>query len=192
MKMKISIGPATLLYPAPVLVIGTYDKDDQPNIMTASWGGICCSNPPCVAVSVREATYTHGNLKHHKAFTINIPTEDQLVQADYIGFTSGRNENKFDTLAYTPIKSEHVHAPIVKEFPFSHECKVLHITEIGSHTQFVGHIIDTKVHKDFIGENNNPDPLKIKPFAFDPGTRGYYSLGKRLANAFSAGKALKK
>ncbi len=90
--MKISIGPATLLYPAPVLVIGTYDKDDQPNIMTASWSGICCSNPPCVAVSVREATYTHGNLMKHKAFTINIPPEDQLVQTVYVGFTSGRAE----------------------------------------------------------------------------------------------------
>ncbi len=189
--MKVSIGPATLLYPAPVLIVGTYDREEKPNIMTASWGGICCSNPPCVAVSLREATYTHGNIKEHKAFTINIPAEHQVTHADYIGFTSGRRENKFDTLGLTPIRSALVHAPLVKEFPFSHECLVLHITEIGSHTQFIGEILDTKVDKSMTGENNNPDPLKIKPFYFDPGTRGYYSTGKRLEDAFSAGKVLK-
>jgi flavin reductase (DIM6/NTAB) family NADH-FMN oxidoreductase RutF len=54
--MNISLGAKTLIYPAPVLVVGTYDKDGKPNVMTASWGGICCSQPPCVAVSLRKVT----------------------------------------------------------------------------------------------------------------------------------------
>jgi len=60
--MKKSLGPKTFIYPTPVLVIGTYDREGSPNMMTAAWGGICCSSPPCVAVSLREATYTYGNL----------------------------------------------------------------------------------------------------------------------------------
>jgi len=48
--MKKSIGPKTLVYPTPVFAIGTYDKAGKPNVMTAAWGGICCSTPPCVAV----------------------------------------------------------------------------------------------------------------------------------------------
>ncbi len=190
--MKISLGPVTLLYPAPVLVVGTYDKDDKPNMMTAAWGGICCSDPPCVAVSLREATYSYGNIKEHKAFTVNIPSEDLIKQADYVGFTTGRSENKFDTLGLTPVQSQLVHAPIIKEFPFVLECRLIHITEIGRHTQFIGEILDAKVDETMTGENNNPDPLKIKPFYFDPGTRSYYSTGKRLGNAFSIGRSLKK
>ena len=54
--MKKSLGAKTLVYPTPVFVVGTYDKAGKPNAMTAAWGGICCSQPPCVAVSLRKAT----------------------------------------------------------------------------------------------------------------------------------------
>jgi len=74
--MKKSIGVKTIVYPTPVFVIGTYDQRGNPNIMTASWAGICCSSPPCVAVSLREATYSYGNIVLHKAFTVNIPSSD--------------------------------------------------------------------------------------------------------------------
>lgn len=37
--MKKSIGAKTILYPAPVLIVGTYDKNGNPNAMTAAWGG---------------------------------------------------------------------------------------------------------------------------------------------------------
>ena len=82
-SMKNSLGAKTLVYPTPVFVVGTYDKEGKPNVMTASWGGICCSQPPCVAVSLRKATYTHGNILARKAFTISIPSESHVQQADY-------------------------------------------------------------------------------------------------------------
>ena len=44
--MKKSLGAKTIVYPTPVLVVGTYDDDGKPNVMTAAWGGICCSVPP--------------------------------------------------------------------------------------------------------------------------------------------------
>ena len=72
--MKISIGAKTIVNPAPVLIVGTYDKEGKPNAMTAAWGGICCSNPPCVTVSLRKATYSYGNIVANKAYTINIPS----------------------------------------------------------------------------------------------------------------------
>jgi len=192
MKMKVSLGPGTLAYPTPVFVVGTYDKTGKPNLMTAAWGGICCSKPPCVAIALREATYSYSNIMEQKAFTINIPSEDMVKEADYVGIVSGKTENKFETLGFTPVKSELVNAPYVDEFPFVLECKLLHILEIGRHTQFVGEILDAKVEPAVQASNNNPDPLKMKPFYFDPGTRGYYSTGKRIGDAFGIGKELKK
>jgi flavin reductase (DIM6/NTAB) family NADH-FMN oxidoreductase RutF len=50
------------LHPKPAAVIGSYDKDGKPNIMTAAWIGISNSNPLSIAVSMRPATYSYGNL----------------------------------------------------------------------------------------------------------------------------------
>ena len=60
--LKTSMGAKTLIYPTPVLVVGTYDAEGEPNVMTAAWGGVACSNPPCVSVSLRAATASHGNI----------------------------------------------------------------------------------------------------------------------------------
>ncbi len=76
--MKKSLGPGTWLYPTPVFVVGTYDAAGKANVMTVAWGGICCSKPPCVAISLRKATYTYGNLMQRRAFTISLPTRDQV------------------------------------------------------------------------------------------------------------------
>lgn len=117
--MKISLGKKTLLYPAPVCVVGTYDRKGVPNVMTAAWAGICCSNPPCIAVSLRKATYTYENIMERKAFTVSLPSEDYIQQADYFGMISGRDENKFDRTKLTPAKGELVDAPFVMEFPLA-------------------------------------------------------------------------
>jgi flavin reductase (DIM6/NTAB) family NADH-FMN oxidoreductase RutF len=70
-NMKKSIGAKTILYPAPVLIVGTYYKNGNPNAMTAAWGGICCSSPPCVTISLRKATYSYSNIVLNKAYTLN-------------------------------------------------------------------------------------------------------------------------
>lgn len=115
--MKKSIGAKTIVYPTPVFIIGTYDKNGKPNAMNAAWGGISCSIPPCVSISLREATYTHGNIKDKGAFTVNIPSEKYIKEADYFGMASGKNENKFDVTSLTAVKSEKVDAPYIEEFP---------------------------------------------------------------------------
>src|SRR5512140_2213059 len=111
--MKRSMGASTLLYPTPVLVVGTYDRDGKPNVMTASWAGIACSQPPCVSVSLRKVTFSHDCLMHRKAFTLGIPSEEHLRQVDYFGLVSGRTINKFARTGLTPLKSKVVDAPYV-------------------------------------------------------------------------------
>jgi flavin reductase (DIM6/NTAB) family NADH-FMN oxidoreductase RutF len=188
--MKKSLGAKTLVYPTPVWLIGTYDAAGKPNIMTAAWGGICCSQPPCVTVSLRKATYTYDAIVQRKAYTISIPSEVQVREADYAGLASGRNADKFSTAKLAPVKSELVDAPFVAECPVVIECKLLHIFEIGLHTQFIGEIVDVKAEESLLGEKGVPDILKAKPLVFDPGTRGYYGIGGFVAQAFSIGKGI--
>jgi flavin reductase (DIM6/NTAB) family NADH-FMN oxidoreductase RutF len=188
--MNKSLGAKTLIYPAPVLVVGTYDKAGKPNVMTASWGGICCSDPPCVAVSLRKATYSYANILERKAFTISIPSEKHVKEADYFGLVSGRNINKFAATKLTPVRSKLVDAPYVKEFPLVLECKLVHVAELGLHTQFVGEVMDAKVDENIIGDGGAIDVKKLKPLVFTPDTQDYYGIGNYIGKVFSAGKGI--
>ena len=185
--MKISIGPKTIVFPNPVFVVGTYDKSSKPNVMTAAWAGICCSDPPCVYVALREATYTYANIQERKAFTISIPSEKYIKEADYFGIVSGRTEDKFQAMKLTPVKSDCVDAPYVREFPFILECVLFKSVKLGLHTQFIGEIKDVKVEDTMLGKIG-PDINKIKPIIFNSADRTYYGIGKCLGDAFRIGK----
>jgi flavin reductase (DIM6/NTAB) family NADH-FMN oxidoreductase RutF len=188
--MKKSLGAQTLVYPTPAWIVGTYDAKGRPNGMTAAWGGICCSDPPCIAVSLRKATYSYGSLMARKAFTISVPSESQVKQADYFGLTSGRDTDKFAASSLTPVRSDLVDAPYVEQCPLVLECKVLHVFELGLHTQFVGQILDVKADAAVLDARGVPDIEKVRPILFAPGSRGYYGVGGPLGLAFAVGKEI--
>jgi flavin reductase (DIM6/NTAB) family NADH-FMN oxidoreductase RutF len=190
--MKKSLGAETIIYPTPVLVVGTYDAAGKPNVMTAAWGGICCSSPPCVAIALRKATYTYNNIIQQGAFTINIPSEKHARYADYFGMASGKKTDKFDVSGLTPIKSTLVNAPYIEEFPFALECKLIHKIEIGLHTQFIGEILDIKAEEVVLDEKGMLDIEKVRPFFYAPGANAYYRMGEFLGGAFSIGRDVKK
>src|SRR6185369_13659636 len=161
--MKKSVGAKTLLFPTPVLMVGTYDQAGKPNLMNAAWGGICCSQPPCVAVSLRKATYSHACIVARKAFTVGIACEERMAEADYCGIASGRDVDKFGVTGLTPVRSELVDAPYAAEFPVVLECRLLHVVEIGLHTQFIGEILDVKADEAVLGTDGLPDIMRIRP-----------------------------
>jgi flavin reductase (DIM6/NTAB) family NADH-FMN oxidoreductase RutF len=188
--MKKSLGAKTILYPTPILIVGTYDSDGKPNVMTAAWGGISCSVPPCVAVSLRKATYTYSCLVEQKAFTISLPSENYVKEADYFGMVSGRDMDKFAATGLTPVKSDLVNAPYIEEFPLVIECKLIHTFELGLHTQFIGEILDVKVDEKVLGEDKLPALDKVKPIFFAPENRAYHGIGSYLGKAFSLGREI--
>lgn len=189
--MKESLGPKTIVYPAPVFVVGTYDKEGKPNAMTASWGGICCSRPPCVAVSLRKATYSYWNIVERKAFTVNIPSETHIRQADYFGMASGKAEDKLAVAGFQPVRSGLVDAPYIEEFLFVLECDLLQTVEIGLHTQFIGEIRDVKADTSVLDEKGLPDIKRVKPILYAPESSLYYGIGEFLGKAFSIGRGVK-
>jgi flavin reductase (DIM6/NTAB) family NADH-FMN oxidoreductase RutF len=188
--MKKSVGAKTLLFPTPVLMVGTYDQNGKPNLMNAAWGGICCSQPPCVGVSMRKATYSHACIVERKAFTVGISCEERMVEADYVGIASGRDVDKFTVAGLTPVRSELVDAPYAEEFPVVLECRLLHTIEIGLHTQFIGEIVDVKADAEVFGDDGQLDIMKIRPLIFDTSQKGYHGVGALLGKAFSVGKRL--
>ncbi len=191
--MKLSLPAQPILLPSPVLVIGTYGPDGKPNIMTAAWGGIACSKPPCVSVSLREATLTYHNIKQAEAFTVNIPSEKYLKEADFVGLVSGREHDKFKETHLTPEKSELVNAPLVAEFPYALECRLVRQVELGLHTMFVGEIVGMVADSEVLSPKQLPDIEKVRPMLWGSfGTMAYYGIGAKLGAAFSVGNQLQR
>lgn len=191
--MKKSIGAKTFAMPTPVWVVGTYGADGKPNIMTAAWGGICCSEPPCVAMSLQKVRASYDNIIARKAFTISIPSHAHVVASDYVGIVSGKTTpDKFSSAGLTVVKSELVDAPYVQEFPLILECQLVHTIDLGLHTQFVGKIVDVKADEAVLGDNGLPSLVKVSPISFSPPDRTYYGVGADLGQAFSVGLQLKK
>lgn len=171
----------------PVWVVGTYDQTGKPSVMTAAWGGVCCSQPPCICVSLRKATCTYGNIVKRKAFTISIPSKTYVKEADFFGSTSAKTVDKFAETGLTPVKSELVDAPYVKEFPLVIECKVIKIVEIGLHTEFIGEVMDVKVDSTMLTEKNLPDIGEMKPIIWSA-DMSYHEVGESVGEAFSIGR----
>ncbi len=177
---KKSLGAKTIAPPAPAWLICTYDAEGKPNMMTASWVGMACSTPPCVTISLREATYTFGNIKEHEAYTVNIPSDKFAAATAYAGVVSGRDTDKFADTGLTAVKSELVDAPYIKECELVIECRLIKTVELGLHTMFIGEIIDVKADEEILGENGSPDPEKHQPFIWSIGGYGFYGLGGRI------------
>jgi flavin reductase (DIM6/NTAB) family NADH-FMN oxidoreductase RutF len=189
---KASLGAKTVIIPTPVWVIGSYDKEGKPNVMTSSWVGICCSKPASLMTCLRKATYTHGNIMERKAFTVNIASESSAHQAAYVGRVSGRNVDKFEKTGLTPIKSTLVDAPYIKEFPLIVECQLTKTVELGSHTMFIGEIRDVKADRPILSEAGVPDIEKLKPFVFTPGSSKFYGIGQSLGSVSELAKEAEK
>jgi flavin reductase (DIM6/NTAB) family NADH-FMN oxidoreductase RutF len=186
--MKESLGAKTVVFPTPVLVVGSYGQLGEPNAMTCSCAGICCSQPPCLSIALRKATLTYDNIVARQAFTVSIPPESCVRQTDLLGLASGRAGDKFATAGLTPVKSELVDAPYVKEFPLVAECKVVHSLDLGLHTLFVGEILDVKADPSVLSGTQLVDVEKLRPLVYSSELQGYYRLGGFVGPAFSIGK----
>ena len=190
--MKKSLGAKDLIFPAPVLIVGTYDEDGVPNAMNVAWGGLCSSNPPAVAISIRKERKTYQNITARKAFTVNVANEAVMAGADYVGMVSGNKVHKFDHVDLTPVKAPNVDAPYIEEFPVSLECRVMHIMEVGSHIHIIGEIVNVLADESVLNEKNSIDVGLLKAIGYDPAGNQYVAASQVVGKAFSEGMALMK
>lgn len=189
--MKQSLGAKVLAMPTPVWVVAAYDGAGRANAMTVAWGGVCCSKPPSLCVSLRAATYTHGCILERRAFTVNVPAASQASQADYLGMASGRDGDKFAAAGLTAAKGTEVDAPFVEEFPLVLECELSQVVDVGLHTQFIGEIREVLAEESVLAEGV-PVMDRLDPLVYATGSKSYFSVGTYVGKAFSIGRGLLK
>jgi flavin reductase (DIM6/NTAB) family NADH-FMN oxidoreductase RutF len=113
-----------------------------------------------------------------------------VAKADYFDTASGKTEDKFTATGLTPVKSNLVNVSSIAEVPLVLERRLLHTSEIGLHTQFIGEIMDAKVEEALLGTDGFPDIKKGKPTVYAPSSRVYFGVGKFLGNAYTIGRSL--
>ena len=97
--MRKNFGAKTYLYPMPVLIIGTYDKNGIPDAMNAAWGGISDANQ--IMLSLSQSHKTYKNIIENKAFTVSVADEAHVKECDYVGIVSANDvTDKFERAGF--------------------------------------------------------------------------------------------
>ena len=187
---KILMGPQTLLYPMPALLVGA-NVDDKPNFMAVGWGGIVNGEPPMISVALRHQRYTLKGIKQNMTFSVNVPSTDLVKETDYCGIISGAKVNKAEVCRFKIFYGKLNNAPLIEQCPVNLECRVVHILDLGSHSLVIGRVEETHI-SDSCLTDGKPDVNKIKPLIYTTEPASHYqALGEVVAKAFSIGKELK-
>jgi len=189
---KVDWKPGTMIYPLPAVMVSIGETPEEYNIITISWTGTICSDPPMCYISVRPGRHSHAILERTREFVINLTTKDLAFSTDWCGVKSGRQHKKFDEMKLTPGLASKVKAPTIEEAPINIECKVTQIIKLGTHDMFMAEVVNVKADEAFIDEKTGAFDLeKAQPIAYSHGQ--YFTLGKRLGKfGFSVEKKKRK
>jgi len=179
------LPPSEALYPVPVVLVSSANRN-KTNIITIAWCGVVCSKPPLLSISIRPSRYSHAIIKESGDFVINIPSEDIIKKTDLCGITSGRDKDKFKLCGFTKIASSKISSPMIEECPVNIECKVRQTLSLGAHDMFIGEVLAVHADKSVLDANRNIDYKKARPFVYNQGE--YWNLGKRIGRYGFSGK----
>jgi flavin reductase (DIM6/NTAB) family NADH-FMN oxidoreductase RutF len=180
----VELGAKNFLYPMPTVLVGV-TVDGKPNYITVAHVGIM--DPGTVSLGLNKVHYTNRGIKENKNFSVNIPSAAIVKETDCCGLASGKDNNKaalFKTF-YGLLKN----APMIEECKVNMECRLIKTVDFPNHDVFVGEVV-TSYCDDSVLTNGVLDLEKLEPILFSMQTRSYYSVGKKLAKAWSVGKEL--
>jgi flavin reductase (DIM6/NTAB) family NADH-FMN oxidoreductase RutF len=178
-KGHVSWKPGTLIYPLPAVLISCGSTPEEYNLLTMSWVGTICTNPPMCYISLRPERHSYAIIKKNMEFVINLTNEEMAYATDWCGVKSGKDHDKFRKMKLTPAKGEVVKAPIVKESPLCIECRVKQIVPLGSHDMFIADVVNVQADSRYIHSKTDTFNLgAAKLIAYSHGH--YYKLGKEI------------
>jgi flavin reductase (DIM6/NTAB) family NADH-FMN oxidoreductase RutF len=152
--------PGTMLYPLPAAMISCGNINEKYNVMTASWIGTICSNPPMCYISVRPERYSYPMLKQNMEYVINLTTRTMAYATDWCGVVSGIEYDKFKEMKLTPVKASIVRAPLIDEAPVCIECRVKEILALGSHDMFISDVVNVSIDERYINPETGAFDMK--------------------------------
>ena len=178
-----NFGPdhALVTTPQPCVMIATWDKDHNPDVMMAAWAGQYDYKRIVVSLSKHKTT---ENLELTGAFTVSFADVRTVAESDYFGLVSGNKvPDKVARVGFTVTPSPNVDAPIINEYPLTLECKVVS-WEDGI---LVGEVVNQSASESILTDGKI-DLSKLQPIVFDAAGMCYRAIGDVVGGAWNAGK----
>ena len=153
--------------------------EEEYNIITISWTGTICTNPPMCYISVRPERHSAAIIKKNMEFVINLTDAATARATDWCGVRSGADYDKFREMGLTPGKASIVSAPIIEESPLCIECRVKEIVPLGSHEMYIADVVNVMADEKYINKETGKFELSDSdPLVYLHG--GYYHLGEKI------------
>ena len=131
--------------PSGLYVIGSR-AGDRRNAMTANWATQVGSDPKLVAVSVEKPAFTHELIAEGRVFSVNIvDREDRAIVRKFT--KPVEVDPAASTLNGFPFHDGPTGAPILDQAVAWVDCRVHSSVDLGSHTLFLGEVVDTGFQK---------------------------------------------
>ena len=165
---KLMIGS---IVPRPIGFISSIDSNGRRNLAPFSFFNGVCSNPPTVLFcpSIRkdgQRKDTWRNVESTGEFVVNIVSEDIAEQMNLTSADFPPEVDEFTVSGLTPVPSDCVKPPRVKESKISMECAVTHIVPIndsepGGGCVVIGRIIRFHI-ADELFDHFRIDPARLQ------------------------------
>ena len=172
---------ALMTTPQPCVMIATWDKDHNPDVMMAAWAGQLDYNQVVISLSKHKTT---ENLELTGAFTISFADERTVAESDYFGLVSANQvPDKVARTGFTVTPSPNVDAPIINEYPLTLECKVVSFED----GMLIGEVVNQSADESILTDGKI-DLAKLKPIVFDAAGMCYRAIGDVVGQAWGSGK----
>ncbi len=122
-------------------------QGDKINGQIANTAFQITSEPPTIAISINKKNLTHEYIQNSKVFAVSILSkETPMTLIGNFGFKSGRDVEKFKDARY---RTSVTGSPILLDYTIGYlDCEVLSSTDVGTHTVFIGRIVDCETLSD--------------------------------------------
>ena len=178
-----NFGPnhALVTTPQPCVMIATWDKDRNPDVMMAAWAGQYDAKQIVVSLSRHKTT---ENLELTGAFTVSFADVNTVAESDYFGIVSGSKvPDKVARAGFTVTPSPNVDAPIINEYPLTLECRVVSWSD----GILIGEVVNQSADERILTDGK-VDLAKLRPVVFDAAGMCYRATGEIVGGAWNAGK----
>lgn len=138
------LNRVTWKIPNALALVGSRAGDER-NAMTTSWITQLSMEPVLVGIGVDNTAVTHRLITDGGSFTVNL-----WDSADTKVFVKFSKPATYDagTLNGRPVREATTGAPVFDEAIAWIDCEVRHTLDLGSHTLFVGEVVDAAINDD--------------------------------------------
>jgi len=138
------LNKVTWKIPNALALIGSRAGDER-NAMTASWITQLSMDPVLIGVGIDNSAVTRRLIADGGSFTVNLwNAEDTRV---FVKFSKPAADDGA-TLNGRPVRAATTGAPVFDEALAWIDCAVRHSLDLGSHTLFVGEVVDASIRDD--------------------------------------------